>query len=227
LAQRDKIQEVTEEFRTVVAGRSNIIDAVLPPVAFLVLNAVAGLAVASWGSLAIAGALGGLRLIRGQPLGYALGGLAATGLAILAARLSNQAQGYFLPSLISGGLTILICLISVIVGRPLVALTSHLARGWPLRWYWHPKVRPAYGEVTLAWAIFFALRLALQWLLLRRAEATVLGILSVVMGWPATIVLLVVSYLYGTWRLRDLDGPSVEELKEEAEPPWEGQQRGF
>jgi hypothetical protein len=30
------------------------------------------------------------------------------------------------------------------------------------------------------------------------------------MGWPATIVLLVVSYLYGTWRLRNLSGPSTK-----------------
>ncbi len=227
MAQEDKFQEVIEEFRTVVAGRSNIIDAVLPPVAFLLLNAFAGFPVASWGSLIVAGALGGLRLIRGQSLGYALGGLAVTSLAILAARLSNQAEGYFLPNLINGGLTTLICLISVMVGRPLVAFTSHLARGWPLRWYWHPRVRPAYSEVTLAWAIFFALRLALQWFLFRQADAAVLGILSVIMGWPATILLLVVSYLYGTWRLQNLSGPSVEELKEDAKPPWEGQKRGF
>jgi hypothetical protein len=115
----------------------------------------------------------------------------------------------------------------VIVKRPLVALTSHLARGWPLKWYWHPRVRPAYGEVTLVWAVFFALRLAVQWFLFQEAEAAIFGLLSVLMGWPATIVLLVVSYLYGTWRLRNLGGPSVEEFEKGSEPPWEGQQRGF
>ena len=44
---------------------------------------------------------------------------------------------------------------------------------------------------------------------------------------PATMILLIVSYLYGTWRLRNLGGPSVEEFKSGTEPPWEGQQRGF
>jgi hypothetical protein len=218
---------VTEEFRTVVAGRSNIIDAVLPPVVFLILNVFTPFEVATWGSLAVALILSGFRLIRGQPWGYALGGLGATILAILAARLSNQAQGFFLPNLINGGLTVLLCLGSVIVRRPLVALTSHLARGWPLKWYWHPRVRPAYGEVTLAWTVFFAVRLALQWVLLREAEAAIFGLLSVIMGWPATILLLVLSYLYGTWRLRNLRGPSVEEFEQGSEPPWEGQQRGF
>lgn len=223
----DRFSEVVEEFRTVVAGRSNLIDAVLPPLVFLLLNAFLGLTAASWGSLGVAAALSGLRIIRGQAPGYALGGLAATLLAILAARLSDQAEGYFLPSLISGGLTILACLISVMVGRPIVALTSHLARGWPLAWYWHPRVRPAYREVTAAWGLFFALRLAIQWFLLRQGETTVLGVLSIAMGWPGTIVLLVASYLYGTWRLQHLGGPSVEEFEKDAEPPWEGQQRGF
>jgi hypothetical protein len=222
-----KFQEVSEEFRTVVAGRSNIIKAALPPAVFLLLNELAGFAVASWASLAVAAALSGLSLIRKQEPGYALGGLAATGFAILSVRLSEGAAGYFLPSLISGGLTTVICIITVIAGRPLVALTSHLARGWPLGWYWHPQVRPSYSEVTLAWAVFFALRLALQWFLLRRAGTALLGVFSLVMGWPATIVLLVISYLYGTWRLRNLGGPSVEEFKEGADPPWEGQQRGF
>jgi len=227
LKSRDRIQEVVQEFRTVVAGRSNIIDAIVPPLAFLLLDPFLGFGVASWASLGVALALGALRLLRGQPLGYALGGLGATALAILAARLSNQAGGYFLPNLVSGGLTALVCLISVILRRPVVALTSHLARGWPLRWYWHAKVRPAYSEVTLVWAIFFALRLALQLFLLREAEAAILGLISVVMGWPATIALLVASYLYGTWRLRNLRGPSVLEFEEGEKPPWEGQQRGF
>jgi len=224
---RDRLREVSEEFRNVVAGRGNIVDAALPPVVFLVLSVVLGLQVASWGSVVVALALSGRRLLMGQPLGYALGGLGTTLLAILAAQLSNRAQGYFLPNLVNGGLTVLVCLGSLAVKRPLVALTSHLARGWPVKWYWHAQVRPAYSEVTLAWALFFALRLALQWFLFREAEAAVLGVFSLVMGWPATILLLVASYLYGTWRLRNLGGPSVEEFQEGLDPPWEGQQRGY
>jgi hypothetical protein len=117
--------------------------------------------------------------------------------------------------------------VSVIAGRPLVAWTSYVARRWPLDWYWHPKVRPAYNEVTLAWTVFFAIRLGLQWSLFQEQAAGLLGIIQVVTGWPATIALLVISYLYGTWRLRNLKGPSVEEFRAGAEPPWTGQRRGF
>ena len=43
----------------------------------------------------------------------------------------------------------------------------------------------------------------------------------------ATIALLVLSYLYGTWRLPSLQGPSVEEYRKGVEAPWKSQRRGF
>ena len=65
---------------------------------------------------------------------------------------------------------------------------------------------------SLPFLAFLALVVVAYWLLPQRFR------------W---VLLLIVSYLYGTWRLRSLGGPSVEEFKSGAEPPWEGQQRGF
>jgi hypothetical protein len=88
-------------------------------------------------------------------------------------------------------------------------------------------VRPAYSEVTLAWTIFFGLRLLLQLFLFQQKAAQALGWVQLLSGWPALIVLLIGSYLYGIWRLGNLKGPSVEEFKTGAPPPWQGQKRGF
>jgi hypothetical protein len=96
-----------------------------------------------------------------------------------------------------------------------------------LEWYWQPKVRPAYSEVTIAWTIFFAARLLWQYSLYQAQAAGQLAFVNVLLGWPALIVLLVLSYLYGTWRLQNLNGPSVEEFRKQVSPPWEGQKRGF
>lgn len=222
-----KVRELTEEFRLVFTGRSNLIDSIVPPVIFLIVNALLGFEYAMWTSLAIALLITVFRLSKRQPLRYAFGGIGGVVLAIAIAQLLGRAEGYFLPGILTGGLTVIGCLVSVIAGRPLVAWTSYIARRWPLAWYWHPKVRPAYNEVTLAWAVFFAIRLGLQWSLFQEQAAGLLGIIQVVTGWPATIALLVVSYLYGTWRLRHLKGPSIEEFREGAEPPWTGQRRGF
>jgi hypothetical protein len=223
----DKLRELKEQFRTVLVGRGGLIDLLLPPVVFLLVNALFGLRAAGWVALALAVGFTVLRALRGQSVGYALGGVGGVALALLLVRLSGRAEGYFLPALITGGLTVLLCVISLIAGRPLVAWSSHLARGWPLDWYWHPRVRPAYAEVTAAWMLFFAARWLLQLNLFRAAEVDRLAWLNVLTGWPATIVLLAASYLYGQWRLQQLGGPSVEEFKADEPPPWEGQQRGF
>ncbi|HUW08627.1 MAG TPA: DUF3159 domain-containing protein [Anaerolineae bacterium] len=222
-----KLREIGEELRTVLAGRSNLLDSIVPPLAFVVANNLSGFTVAAWSAVGVALAFLAYRLLRRQRLAYAAGGIGGVVLAIGLARLLGRAEGYFLPGILSGGLTVLACLVSVIARRPLVAWTSFVTRRWPLPWYWHPSVRPAYSEVTLIWAVFFALRLGVQWALFRGAAAGLLGIVQLLTGWPATIVLLVLSYLYGTWRLRRLRGPSVEEFNVGAEPPWTGQQRGF
>jgi hypothetical protein len=117
--------------------------------------------------------------------------------------------------------------VTVIIKRPLVAWTSFLARRWPLPWYWHDQVRPAYSEVTFVWGLFFGLRLLFQYQLFQQEATQALGLTQLITGWPATLVLLMVSYLYGIWRLQNLSGPSVEEFKIGSPPPWEGQKRGF
>ncbi len=221
-----KWRELLDEFRLVL-GTGSLLDAILPPVIFLLINSLFGLQIAMWASLGPALLIAALRLWRGQSLLYALAGIGSVGLAILIVWLLGRAEGYFLPNLVSGGMTFALALISLLIRRPLVAWTSFIARRWPLEWYWHPRVRPAYSEVTLVWTIFFAARLFWQVTLFQAQAASQLAFVNVLLGWPALIVLLVLSYLYGTWRLGNLKGPSVEEFREQVPPPWQGQKRGF
>jgi len=222
-----KFREIIEELRSVVISRGGWGDSFIPPIVFLILNALFGFEIALWGSIGIALLISAYRLIKRQRLRFALGGIGGVILAGLIARLVGGAQGYFLPGIISGFFTALLCVISVLFKRPLVAWTSFIARRWPLEWYWHPRVRPAYSEVTLAWGVFFISRTLLQYRLFQQVEAATLGVVQLLTGWPALILLLVASYLYGQWRLQNLKGPSVEEFKAGTEPPWQGQKRGF
>jgi hypothetical protein len=219
--------ELIAELRQVVFRNSRWLDSLLPPLAFILLNAISDVGMALIGSLGTAIVIGAYRLVRRQPWIYALGGVGGVVLAGLIVRFVGGAEGFFLPGILTGALTALLCLVSVLIKRPLVAWTSYITRRWPLEWYWHPKVRPAYSEVTLAWVVFFTLRTLLQFELFQRQAAGVLGVVQLLTGWPALILLLVASYLYGIWRLQNLTGPSVEEFKSGSEPPWQGQKRGF
>jgi hypothetical protein len=222
-----KAREILDELRSVLTGRAQIADAALPAIVFLAGHTLLGLVPALLAALAIALGLATLRLVRHQSLVFAISGMAGVAIAGGLAWFFGRAEGFFLPGLASSSMTVAACFVSVLVGRPLVALTSWFVRRWPFAWYAHSRIRPAYREVTLVWGLYFSARLALQLHLFRGGDVTRLGLADLLTDWPATIVLLIVSYLYGTWRLRQLAGPSVEEFQAGALPPWESQRRGF
>lgn len=224
---QNKLRELLDELRIVFAGRNSFLDAILPPIIFLVINGFVGFQAAMWSALALSVAIAIVRVIRKQSLLYALAGVGSVAIAIGIAWFLGKSEGFFLPGLISGSMTLLLTLVSLIIRRPMLAWTSYLARRWPLNWYWHPQVRPAYSEVTFAWAVFFAARLFLQFSLFENQNINSLAVTNFVTGWPATILLLIVSYLYGTWRLAKLRGPSVDEFRNDTPAPWQGQRRGF
>ena len=219
------VQEIWEELKSVLSGST--MDAILPPIVFVIVNGLFGLEAAVVSALALAVILGVIRLIRKQSLGYALGGILGVGLAAGLALLTQEAASYFIPAIVSSGLLVLAAVVSNLIGKPLAAWVSHLTRGWPMAWFWRKDVKPAYREVTWFWALFFALRLGLQVFLYLQGEAGTLAWANTLLGWPVTIVVLVGSYIYGIWRLQKLGGPGVEEFEQGEEPPWEGQKRGF
>ena len=222
-----KSRELLDELRILFTGRNSFLDAILPPLIFLVVNGLVGFQAAMWSSLALSVVIAALRISRKQSLLYALAGVASVAFAIGIAYFLGKSEGFFVPGLISGSMTLLLTLVSLVIRRPMMAWTSFIARRWPLDWYWHPQVRPAYSEVTFAWAIFFAARLFLQFSLYQNKDVNSLAMTNLVTGWPATILLLAFSYLYGAWRLIKLSGPSVEEFRNNIPAPWQSQRRGF
>ena len=157
--------ELLEELKAVLLQRGGWVDSLLPPVVFVILNAWLGFPASLWGALGVALLIAVVRLVRRQDLRYVLGGVAGVAVSALIAWLVGGAQGYFLPGILTGALTALLSFVSVVLRRPLTAWTSHLARRWPLAWYWQPQVRPAYSEVTVLGGIFFAVRALGQYLL--------------------------------------------------------------
>lgn len=218
------LKDVWQELRS-IGGPA--VDTIVGPIVFVTANQLAGLTAAAIAAGGVALAIVIIRLIRRDPLRFALGGVIGTGVAVGLAVRSGRPEDYFLPGIISGAVTAIAVVVSIAVRRPLVAFTSWFARGWPLDWYWHPRVRPAYSAVAWLWAGFFGLRAWYQWSLASEGALVELAAVRLATGWPGTAMLLVVSYLMGRWLLDRLEGPSVEEFAAGAEPPWEGQQSGF
>lgn len=217
---------IGDEIRQVFS-RASFVDAVVGPVAFAVANAFAGAGVAVAVGVGVAAAVVAWRLVRGGSVTYALGGVGGTLLASALVALTGRAEDYFLPGIVSGAFMTAALIVSLAVGYPLVAVVSSVTRQWPLGWYRHPRVRPAYTAATWIWAGFFGLRAFAQYVLYREGSVEVLAAVRVATGWPALLGLLIVTYLVGRGRLSALAGPSVAEWEEGAPPPWDGQAHGF
>jgi len=223
----NKINELLQEFRTVFSGRSNTADAIIPPLLYVLVNMLAGRLPAVLSAVVLAAILTVLRHVRKQSWLYALSGLVLTLLAAGLAWFTQNAASFFLPDLVTSGTLLAAALLSIWLKKPLAAWSSHLTRAWPKEWYWLPNIRPAYTEVTWMWAAFIAARLIAEYLLYQQGNVSLLGLANILLGWPVTIVVLVISYLYGIWRLTKLGGPSVEEFLSHQPAPWKGQKKGF
>ncbi len=216
---------ILEELNTVISGKT--FDALLPPLVFVFVNGVFGLETAVIAAIGLALILGAIRLFRRHNKLYALGGLFGVGLASGLAYLTQSAAGYFIPAIISSSLLLLLALGTVVIGKPLAAWASHLTRGWPLDWFWREDIKPAYREVTLFWTALIMLRLAIQVLLFYSGHPARLAWANLLLGWPVIVIVLILSYIYGIWRLRRLGGPGVDEYLSGQDRPWQGQTRGF
>lgn len=222
------LREIQDELRSLLEGRAGIVDGILAPIVFVVANAIAGMPGAAYAGVSVAVLVVLVRLARRNDLRYAVSGLFGTGIAIALALRSGDAQDYFLPGIISGVATTAIAVGSIVARRPMVAYLSWVTRQWPLEWYWHPRVRPAYARVTWMWAGFFAVRTGVQIWLYLTDQTTALGFVRAATGWPGTIALLVATFVVGRNRLLDLGGPSVDQFESKAPASeWQPQPAGF
>lgn len=218
-------KEILSELKMVLKG--NTLDALLPSLLFVFLQSPLGLNTSALMAVLSSFLLTGYRIVRKQKSFYALLGVLGVLFAAGYAAFSGSAENYYLPRLFNGTLLVLVSFGSILFGRPLAALLSHLSRGWPMGWFLRKDVKPAYREVTFIWSVLLLMRLLVQWNLYRGGDLNRLFFINFLMGTPATIVILVLSYVYGIYRLKKLAGPSVDEYLENAPGPWKGQKKGF
>jgi hypothetical protein len=190
-----------------LGDRRALVDTGLGPLLFVIANAIAGLHTAVAVAVGVAVVLCVERLARRKPVVNAVGGLLGTGLAAFIALRTGKAETYFVPRAIYQALLALAFGASVLIRRPLVAYVIAAVYRAREGWTADPRVRRACAELTLAWAGLFALRAAVYAVLIAAGRTGWLAAASIVMGWPAFLALLWLSWPYGRRRLAQLGAP--------------------
>jgi hypothetical protein len=193
--------------RDAFRDRGFLIDTLLAPLLFVAVNAAFGLVPAAASAVALALIVLSWRAFRRERATNAVLGLLGVIIATSIALATGSAAGYFWPRALLNAGWALAFLGSVVIGRPAIAFFAHSLYRLPWTWLSDARVRPAFAEVTLAWAVFFAVKAAVFLLLIVAGKAGVLAVVTFVLGWPAFIFLLWAGYRYVGWRLQRLGAP--------------------
>jgi hypothetical protein len=219
--------DIREEIRSLFVGDRTLGDSFAPPLLFVLVNAIWSLGPAAGVAIAAGVGVAAWRIRKGQQAVYALAGIGAVGFAAFLALRSGRAESYFLPGILSALGWAALALVSIAARKPLAAWSSWAYRRWPLDWYWRNDVRPAYTAVSWIWFGYFLVRgLVSGWLFIEE-QPEALAVFKSLTSWPTILPLLIVSYRLGVTRRERLAGPNVDEHLGGAEPPFEGNQRGF
>jgi Protein of unknown function (DUF3159) len=187
--------------------RRAMADTGLGPLAFVIVNAIAGLHAAAAVAVGISLVLMVERLIRRRPVINAVAGLLGTGLAVFIALRTGKPEGYFVPRALYQAALAIVFAGSALIRRPVVGyLVAGLYRA-PFSWLDDRRVRRTFTEISLAWAALFGLRAVIYAVLIALGQAGWLAAASIVIGWPAFLGLLWVSYRYVPRRLEQLGAP--------------------
>jgi hypothetical protein len=176
-----------------MGGISGLIYSSVPVLVFVLLNALFGLTVAIWGSLASAAAITVLRVVRKEPLQPAISGFFGVGIAAFIAYRTGSAKGFFLfgiwASLVYGS----VFLASILVRYPLVGVIWSFLNGHGMAWRSDRKAMFAYNMATLTWVLVFAARFIVQRWLYDEDQTGWLAFARLAMGYPLTAIALVVT----------------------------------
>ncbi len=218
-------KELLQELTFVLKGKT--LDTLITPLMFIITLNLFDLNTAIVTSVVLSVILLLIRVIKKEKVLYALIGLIGVLIAFVFSILGSNPKTFFIPDILGSFLVVLLVSYTLLVKRPLAIYASHLTRGWPLDWFLRKDVLPAYKEVTYVWLFYFIFRLMMDAWFFSQNQLETLVWFNTVVGYPLLILVLIISYVYGIYQLRKLNGPGVDEFIQGKEPPYRGQTKGF
>lgn len=195
----DLEQEIAQDTGILVkalGGWQGILDTSAPSAVFLLLFTIQkDLKIAVLGAVGAALLLAVVRLytkVSLQQLGAGLFGLALS--AYLATK-TGKAENFFVLGILQNTAYLLICLVSIIVRKPVVGYIISTLRGQnATAWTRNPAMFATYSAVTWLWTLVFAIRVSITAPLYLAGLTTELGTAKLILGTPLYALAVFVSY---------------------------------
>jgi hypothetical protein len=191
--------EKSEEWNILneMGGPQGIADSSLPGLLFVAVYSVTGgeLKASAIAAVGLAALIALVRLIRGEPLRFAVAGFFGVALAGFIATRTGRAEDFFLPGLFFNAGYALAYAISIFIGWPLIGVIIGPVTGEGMSWRSEPEKVKAFSRASWIWVGMFLLRLAVQLPLYLTGALLALGIAKTAMGLPVFLVCLWLTWL--------------------------------
>jgi hypothetical protein len=194
--EQQRKQREHAELLDALGGPQGVADSSIPSLAFVIAYTAGGndLGVAIWIALGVAALVAAIRLIRRDPVKFAVVGVAGVGLAAFVADRTGKAEDFFVPGLLLNAGYAIGYLVSILVRRPLIGLIVGPLTGDGLKWRQDPGKIAAYSRASWIWVGVFSLRLAVQLPLYFAGALLALGIAKTAMGIPLFLIAIYLTY---------------------------------
>jgi Protein of unknown function (DUF3159) len=168
------------------------VAAAAPAIVFVGVNAISSLTVALVAAAAVAVAALAWRAARHQSLKQPLIGVGVVGAGAVVVSLTGEARGFFLVPALIPFAVVVVCLVTLVVRRPLTGLVLNRLCGGPRDWTDHRRLRRVYSLTTVACLVVDAVNAAIQFVFYERSDTVVLAIAHVGTG-PVFAAIVVVT----------------------------------
>ncbi|SFS41994.1 DUF3159 domain-containing protein [Saccharopolyspora flava] len=193
----DKPTDVKQALVDGVGGPMGMLYTALPVVVFVTAVPFLPLMAAIGVALAAALVLTGVRVLRGERLSSALGGVIAIAAAGGVAALTGSAKDFFLIGIWASLAGAIVMLVSMLVGRPLTGVIWNLLHGGDKPWRRNRSALRAHYLASLAVTAVFAARFVVKEYLYLADSTGWLAFAKIAMGTPLTaLAALVVLWAF-------------------------------
>lgn len=176
-----------------MGGITGLVSATLPVLVLIPVNNFWGLGPALFAAVGVSVVITAWRIVRKETLQPAISGLLGVAICAGIAWFTGSAKGYFLYGIWMSLLLCVLAVASILFRWPAVGVIWKGINGEDMAWRKVPAARRAFAIATSGWAVIFLARFIIQNAIYNADHTTALGVTRIVMGWPLTGLVLILT----------------------------------
>lgn len=187
-----------------VGGASGLAQSAVPSLAFVSTHAVAGIGTSIAVAIAAAAVFLVVRLLRGQTVRPALGGIVGVVVSSAIAYRTGDARDFFLPDIWGYAIAAVVTALSIVLRRPLAGVLWSALNGASMGWRRNRRAMVGYSVATSVAALAFTARAVAQMWFYEHDQPGTMVAMRLALNYP----LWAIVALAWAWSIRRAGGTS-------------------